>query len=308
MSLYYYFDSNGSGRSMPFLPGLNLWLDGSDSSTITKAYQNLAATGSGTSGTTAITASLTEANLVQPGMKLRIGGTDIYTVATVSTVTITTVETLTNTYVSAAMALDRISQWNDKSGNSYNATQGTALSQFVYNPNQLNSKSVLTADGASKMVLPSGLYSLFNGNYTVFVVSLANNNSSEMRLYTASQSGSSKAFLNYASGSSFSTFGARNVASGVGSSTYTVTNPNIIQALVNGTTESIAINNGTAQSDTSASVSASIDALTIGAASDGTKALVGYIAEIIIYNRSLYASEIAQVNRYLANKYAITIS
>src|SRR5882757_11063268 len=92
----------------PALTGMNLWLDGNDTSTITKAYQNITPTGSGTSGTHTITASATMANLALIGNKFRIGGIDIYTISAISTVTITIVETLTATYAAgSALALDK---------------------------------------------------------------------------------------------------------------------------------------------------------------------------------------------------------
>lgn len=109
---------NSSPIFSPLLYTPVLWLSSSDPSTITKSYQNLAATGSGTIGTTTITASADQTNLIQAGEKLRIGGTDIYTVATVATTTITTVETLSNTYTAGSvLALIQVDQYlNNISG------------------------------------------------------------------------------------------------------------------------------------------------------------------------------------------------
>jgi hypothetical protein len=48
--------------------------------------------------------------------------------------------------------------------------------------------------------------------------------------------------------------------------------------------------------------------ITIGANSGGFVALNGDIAEIIVYNRALNTSELAQVHRYLARKWGIQLA
>lgn len=296
----------GSG-SVPFLAGLQLFLDASDSTTITKTYQNLAATGSGTSGSNTITAASTEDSLVQAGEKLRIGGTDIYTVASVSTVTITTVETLTSTYIAAAMALDRVSQWNDKSGKGNNVTQGTAASQPVYNPAQLNGKAVLSFDGNNTLVIPSALWTLTSGPSTTFIVTKRNTEGGTTRGVLALRISGTAYFLVAHDGTA-GRIDFRNAASTIiNVDGNTNTNFNIVTARRSGATQGLSINNGAETTNASATDSSSIDAGVVGSGSSGT-ACIGQIAEIIIYNRSLSASEIVQVNKYLSQKWGITIS
>jgi len=62
-----------------------------------------------------------------------------------------------------------VSQWNDKSGNSRNATQATAASQPTYSATGLNGKPVLQFDGVSDF-LSAGAVSLQNTGLNVFVV------------------------------------------------------------------------------------------------------------------------------------------
>lgn len=132
------------------LNGICLWLDASDSASITKAYANLAQTATGTISTNTITASATVVNQLDVGTKVRLSGTDVYTVSAVSTVTITTVETLTNNYIAAVMAAEGVSQWNDKSGAANHATQATASIQPGYKYANRNGRDTIWFNGVLK--------------------------------------------------------------------------------------------------------------------------------------------------------------
>lgn len=298
----------GSG-SVPFLSGLQLFLDSFDSTTITKSYQNLVATGTGTSGATIITASGVVTNLIQAGMKLRIGGTDIYTVASVSTPTINTVETLSTNYVAQAMALDRISQWNDKSGLGNNATQATALKQPVYNPARLNSQAVITYDNASTLVLPSALYTIPNGDSTLFLVGNQTTLSAADYFIGMTEAGGGRYYLrtDTTDGSIFF-LNRTSDANAVTITGVTNANYNIYCCLRSGTTQSIQVNNGTPVTNTSALSENGIDAAYLGSKADAGNYLVGNMPLILLYNRVLSNSEIINVNKWIAQRTAITIS
>lgn len=286
---------------------LALWLDSSDTTTITKTYQNLAATGSGVSTTKIITASTDQTNLIQPGEKLRIGGTDIYTVASIATTTITTVEVLINNYVAQPMALDRISQWNDKSGNGYNATQGTASKQPVYNAGQLNGKSVLDFNGSNTLVLPSGVYSIPNGANTSFFVAKRNSESGfPARIVAIDQSTNFKYLLTYGATSGDALFGNTNTASFATLPGNINTNYQIITGKYDGGTGLyVQSNNGTPATNLLGMAVNTADNSYIGSAGDINRYLLGSIAEIRIYNCALSAGEILYVNTLLKSKYGI---
>lgn len=164
MSLFFTFLPDNSS----FVPTrlLARWYDSAASSTITKAYQDIAPTGSGSITTNTITASSSVATIVPIGSVIRIGGTDTYTVSNVVTTTITTVEPLSATYsAGSALALDKVSQWDDKTRQFVNAVQGTASLQPVYIPNPalatLAGQRMTTVD----MTLP-GEFSIFIVNST----------------------------------------------------------------------------------------------------------------------------------------------
>jgi len=292
--------------------GLRCLLDYPTNANMTKAYSNLTATGSGTSGTTSITASGTITNLIQAGEKLRIGGTDIYTVATASGTAITTVETLTATYnAGSAMALERISQWSDSSGYNNHATQATASKRPVYNPNQLNGKAVTTWDGANTLMLPSGLYSIANGDNTIFMITKRNSEAgTNIYLMQMTEAAALRQYLRFSLTAGQATYVNRQSdANQVTVTGLTNTNYQILRMQLSGTTQAIASNNGTAVTNTSGQYESGIDLAAIGsnAASSGNF-LIGGIAKFLIYNRALSASEIAYNNKVLASETAITIA
>lgn len=290
---------------------LRLWLDSSDSTTITKTYQNLAATGTGTSGTTVITASGIVTNLVQPGFKLRIGGADIYTVASITGagLTINTVETLSTNYVASAMALDRVSQWNDKSGQGNHVTQATALAQPVYNPAQLNGKAVLGFDGASFLALPSALLSIPNSANTLFVVAKqATASGVQERIIAMSESGSSRWIFGYQATAGQVVYMSNTGIAAIAASGVTTTNFNILTGRRSGTTQAISVNNGAETSNANGQDENGCSVGAIGNSSVGGLFLIGALSKILIYNRSLSAAEIIQVNRFLSQEGAIAIS
>jgi hypothetical protein len=64
-----------------------------------------------------------------------------------------------------------VSQWNDKSGNGNNATQGTGSAQPATGSTTQNGLNVLDFDGGDELMLPSGVYTIPTGSNTIFVVS-----------------------------------------------------------------------------------------------------------------------------------------
>lgn len=278
----------------------------------TKGYVDLVATGAGVSGTTTITATATLANKVQAGMKLRIGGTDIYTVASVSTVTVTTVETLTTTYAAlSALALDRISQWNDISGEGNHLTQATALSRPIFTPAKLNSQATATGDAASTMVVPSGLWGLSNGPNTIMAVSNRTLAAAAInRIFTLGASGSTRTSLDYTATANTLDYQSRNAAgSGVTDASFTETAFIISCGYRSGTTQSIQVNNDAATTNTNGANSSAVTEGAIFSASLGsTNFLTGNIAKLLIWNRLLNPGEITRMFKILSLETSITIS
>lgn len=67
-------------------------------------------------------------------------------------------------------AAGAVSQWDDKSGNGYHATQGTGAYQFTTGVSSINGHNALSTNGTKFMNLPSGLYAIPTGNNTLIAV------------------------------------------------------------------------------------------------------------------------------------------
>ena len=202
-----------------------------------------------------------------------------------------------------------VSQWNDKSGQGNHATQGTGSAQPTYAPNTLNGKAVLTFDGGDFLDIPSGLYTIPNGDNTVFVVSKRNTETgSQEQLLTFVQTGvAARLGIQYpATAGRVSYFNQFNGGTAPENTGNTNTNYQILTGFRSGTTQSISVNGNTAVSNADATSSALTDVIYLGS-SQGILYLTGGIAEVLIYARALSAAEIIMVNTYLSRKWAITI-
>ncbi len=145
---------------------LRLWLKASDLSKVTKGYVNFVATATGTSGASSFTASGSLATSAFPGSKLRLNGTDVYDVISVTGggTTINISGTLSTNYVAAAIAIEKVSQIIDKSGYAHVLTQATASRQPSYKyafgstPASFfgDNGDDMTCATASLMVIPAG--------------------------------------------------------------------------------------------------------------------------------------------------------
>lgn len=205
-----------------------------------------------------------------------------------------------------------VSQWNDKSGNDYHATQSTSGDQPATGTNTLNGKNVLTFDGTDdNLTLPSALCSSIpNGDSTIFVVARQDAKPQQERIITmATSSNSTRMAVRYNGSTSRPDFINNNTGSVVsGNVGFESLNYNIITTSHTGTTMTLSSNASTeSTTSTGANVSdASIGS--IGAVGNGNgDNLDGDIAEIIIYNRVLTESERLSVHRYLYNKWGVLI-
>ena len=295
-----------------------LWLDGADQSSVTLNYFNTSVTVTSTSSnTTILSASAALPAYVATSSLIRIGATDVYTVATVSGSVITT--TAPVAYYASAQPLysARVSQWNDKSGNAANAVQATGASQFTW---------LATGDnGQSGLYHAAGVYSgsgqWFGGTFatpfstsTVFAVanmavkSGSDSNYFEMTtstpMYSTHSSGISVDNTSYnvveapRAGSyfndAFTTSFLQNVPSfitlGVSDNNRALTVDGIAQPSYDGATV----------------VLPQYAKYNVGAEwafNFPTAQLNGRIDELIIYNRALTSSEQAAVQQYLFSKW-----
>ncbi len=289
-------------------PGLKCLLDYPSTWNTASSYTNLTATGTGTSGTNSITASGTITNLIQAGEKLRIGGTDIYTVATASLLAITTVEPLTTNYVAAAMALDRASQWTDSSGQGNNFTQSTAATKSVIKPATLNSHGVMAFDGVNTLTGPSGLYTIPNGPNTLFTIARrASEAATTTRLLTMVQSGVANRYLTSFSSTAGSVSFASSGGTSISNTGNTNTNFQIMCFRRTGTAQGVIINNGTEAVNASGGNGTPVDRCDLGSLS-GAGGLIGDIAKVALWDSYLSDAECQYMFKTLSGETGIAIS
>jgi len=197
-----------------------------------------------------------------------------------------------------------VSQWNDKSGQGNNVTQGTGSAQPTTNATTQSEKNVLDFDGGDNFSVPAGVFSIPGGPNTVFIVAKRTTETAAIEgLMALDRSGVATDWsveFNATSGSvDYKNAGV------VTSAGNTNTNFQIIHGFRSGTTVSVDVNNGTPTTDTTGADRAAVDVGFIG--TRGANNLTGSIAEIIIYNRSLSSAEITNVETFLANKWGISI-
>lgn len=199
-----------------------------------------------------------------------------------------------------------VSQWDDKSGNSNDVTQGTGSAQPTTDASTQNGKNVLDFDGGDSLIMPSGLFSIPNGDNTTFVVAQTSLTTTVQRLIVMSETSSSRYNLEYESLAGDIEFQSKTAVGGaVTKSGITKTNYNIIRARREGTTQALTFNGETEATNLNGASESGVDAARIGSFDGSFENLTGSIAEILIYSRSLSVTEIASVEAYLTNKWGI---
>ena len=200
------------------------------------------------------------------------------------------------------------SQWNDKSGQLYHVTQGVSANKATFTANAQVGKSVLAFDGNDEFAVPSGLFTLSAADNTIFAVAkrTAETASIETIFAMGQNAVGEKYGLRYSATAGAVLFQNGDDGVTVSQTGGTNTNYQILTGRRNGTTMAVSINNGAEATSTAATNTTGIDLGRIGDLF-GANYLTGRIAQIIIYGRSLLATERTQVCIHLSNKWGIAI-
>jgi hypothetical protein len=200
-----------------------------------------------------------------------------------------------------------VSQWDDKSGNNYHVSQGTASNQPTLTSSVLNSRDVLRFDGGdwleNLVATPVG----GSTNRTIFIVFNYTGISIDYPLYLGTAS------TNPSSGSVFGISQEIAIRVSNGSRVFNdsvSSSHSLVSVVLDGTTTSdlSAWKNGTSLgvSSTGNQTINTGSRFYIGGASSVGSWLAGDIAEIIVYSSALSASQREQVESYLSNKWGIS--
>ena len=216
-----------------------------------------------------------------------------------------------------------VSQWDDKSGNGNNVTQGTASAQPTTGVDTLNGLNVINFDGSDRLVAATASDWTFlndGSNHTLFVVSKRPSSATAMGLLaTANVGGARLGLIVIQTNTLFQhlLYGTVNTITVNNAPTVSTQNWQIgvINADPDNATASarstISVNGGADQTANTATGAVSGTApnhpLTIGSYGGGSNALLGDIAEIIVVDGTLTAQQIADTETYLADKWAITL-
>ena len=214
-----------------------------------------------------------------------------------------------------------VASWKDQSGKGYDATQSTTAARPTYRTNQLNGLPVVRFDGTDdRMALSGGALGMLRnvGGATVFAVvkySVVANNPTI--LISTATSTSARFLLRSSTTPRFQIVSRRldsdstvtiSSAQTVPTSSFFIHSSianfqnTLLQQFINGAKDGENTSFGTSgnTSDTDS------NNITIGLLS--VTYFTGDIAEIIVYNRALNTSELAQVHRYLARKWGIALA
>lgn len=205
-----------------------------------------------------------------------------------------------------------VSQWDDKSGNGYHATQGTVPAQPATGSATLNSRNVIRFDGTDdRLTLPSGTYSIPNGDVTMFLVYRNTANNTNRQPVNAQDGGNNRFRFIRISGTSFgATHGDLSTAASSVATTSETTDGHIAMLVSPDNSTNLRVyreGNLLVGSNAPRGVFTATS-FTVGSQTGSTNPWDGDIGEIIIYTRVLSSSEKNQVGNYLAGKWGASFT
>lgn len=206
-----------------------------------------------------------------------------------------------------------VSAWKDKSGQLRNATQGTGGSQPTYTTNAQAGNAVLNFDGVDDFLsVPHNTQLNPNtGGYTIFFVRKLFENPGVTGFYM-SKGNSSSTTLGWSLVNSTASLRGRDSAGNSFNITNAYPSPSVIFQIASitfsGTTATTYLNN--VLSGTPGTYVTTINStsnLVLAASPSGTTPPHVQMGEVIFFNREFTTNEITKMDRYLANKWGISI-
>lgn len=199
-----------------------------------------------------------------------------------------------------------VSQWNDKSGNGFHATQGTSTNQPKSDISRLNGLNAITFSTDDFFVLPSGVYSIPAGDSTVFSVFKSSTTALAYQIVIAIGTGTSNNMaLFYRDDAASVSFRSNTSGTNTSAAGVTFTDINVLAGRRSGTAQDVFVNLNSGVTAASAANVTGCDGARIGMSMASTFPLTGDLGEILLFSRALSDADIKRVITYLRNKWAI---
>lgn len=202
-----------------------------------------------------------------------------------------------------------VSQWDDKSGNGFHATQSTGSAQPTTNATSLAGKNVIdfTTDDYMSIASFTGVLSLSNA-FSAFVAFRMNvDDVTEKTLMASTVSGVDRTLMQVnAQKLVCGTYNGSWEYNHVG---FTNTSNTHILQMNNSSSNSVTpyLDKDELVGTSSFLASSNTAGTTIGARTNGNTFFEGSVAEILIFSRELVAAEAERVNLYLAAKWGVIL-
>lgn len=198
-------------------------------------------------------------------------------------------------YDALSLSVGALSVWPDSSGNGYDtALQGTGTKRPTVTAGQFNGQQTVLFDGGDTLALPSGLYTLTQGDHTIIALAKRNlENATIQRILGAAAGVTARIQFGYTATAGQCNFACNSGGTAVSSSGNTNTNYQLIVGRKTGTTQFISVNNTNSNSDSNGTNVSGTDTFFIGSNRDTDRYLTGGIGEIRIYGYSLSAAELS---------------
>jgi hypothetical protein len=197
----------------------------------------------------------------------------------------------------------------DKSPAGNHPTQATGTKQPTFTPNALNSNSVLSFDGGDTLVLPSGLYDVPNGDNTIVAVAKRTTEAGTAEyIINMSESAASRYYVGFAATSGNLAYLNKSAETTILTRTGNAnTTYQAIRGRREGTTMAVTANGLSETTSANALSENGVSGAWLGSRRDTDGYLTGFIAEVVMWKRSLQPAELAQVESYLARKWGILL-
>jgi hypothetical protein len=198
-----------------------------------------------------------------------------------------------------------VSQWNDKSGNGYNVTQGTGLNQPTTGSATINGLNVLTFDGSNDRMLNSAVPSSSRPHsYVAVVKETAGQTATKSILNAEGFTTLQEMAIFFRTVSSIRRFEAFANGGFTSSIALTTTNTNIVYLKLDGANSEIGFNNQSVAMNIAGTTRRA--GLYVGSNSAGTgENFNGQIAEVFYFNSALTENQKRVLFAYLASKWAV---